>query len=89
MYQITVMAMTTTTTRARSFFTPTGFLVYCPERIMNLTATIFDDLCQDYGLLRPCTLDTRSKTDYIAQPVGMNFLNSERNSNYGQSLPES
>ena len=50
---------------------------------MNPVAAIFDDLCQEYGLLRPCTLDTRSKTDYIAQPVAMNFVNSERNSNYG------
>jgi hypothetical protein len=56
---------------------------------MNPAAPIFDDLCQEYVLLRPRTLDTRSKTDYIAQPVGMNFLNSKRNSHYGQSLPES
>ena len=72
-----------------SFFTPTGFLVYCPRCIMNPAAPIFDDLCQEYGLLRPRPLDTRSKTDYIAQPLGINFLNSKRNSNYGQSLPES
>ena len=56
---------------------------------MNPVAAIFDDLCQEYGLLRPRTLDTRSKTDYIAQPVSINFLNSGRKSHYGQSLPES